>query len=176
MACWCSAPRAARAALVARAVLHAACLLPQRACGACLCAPRPARHAALAQTKNCIVTARPPACALSEQMYARIVQRSAAALQLASHVHLRVRYASQRSFMSHACARSIPPRALIARIRPPPRMPRRVRARHSHASKRTSPVTHAPLASSLAASAALRAARQAALCAGQSCTWCSLQQ
>jgi hypothetical protein len=59
----------------------------------------------------------------------------------------------------------------VVRICPPPR------ARNSCASKRVSPVAHAPLASSAACSAsALRTARQAALCAGQSCTWCSLQQ
>jgi hypothetical protein len=54
--------------------------------------------------------------------------------------------------------------------------PRRVRARCSCASSRASPAAHAPLASLSACSAALRAERQAALCAGQSCTWCSLLQ
>jgi hypothetical protein len=71
---------------------------------------RAARHAALAQSASSPAHLR--ALALSERSHARIVQRSAAALQRASHVHLCVRYASQRSnslasFHVHAPARSI---------------------------------------------------------------------
>jgi hypothetical protein len=111
------------------------------------------------------------------------IRRGATRWSLSGVSHVRARARDASSFI-HVCRcwcastdDALHVLQVLARIRAPPRMLRRVRARHSCASKLGSPAAHAPLASlSAAASAALRAARQAALCAGQSCTWCSLQQ
>jgi hypothetical protein len=103
-------------------------------------------------------------------------------LQRASHVHggmsgarqLYMRASSIRLRCMHRVHFAFASRSLRAYPTAATHAASRARAPQL-CSMRASPAAHAPLSLS-AASAALRAARQAALCAGQSCTWCSLQQ
>jgi hypothetical protein len=91
---WSAARR--RAALVARAARVVACLLPQRACGACACS-------VTQRSKQKSTSSPSPAGSLraSERSHARIIRRGTSALERTSHAHARVRRSAAQLKRAH---------------------------------------------------------------------------